>query len=98
VQLYLIAFRLLLDYSDVEPNPARDPRVKLPKRVREEPKPPPAEHVLAILDQIHDPVRRLLFVMLEQGALRLGEAVHLRWGDLDPDWSPAAAAPVGDEA
>jgi integrase len=83
VQLYLIAFRLLLDYAGADPNPARDLRVKLPKRVREEPKPPPAEHVLAILDQIHDPVRRLLFVTLEQGALRLGEAVSLRWGDVD---------------
>jgi integrase len=80
---YLIAFRLLLDHAGVDPNPARDPRVKLPKRVREEPTPPPAEHVLAILDAIHDPRRRLLFVTIEQGALRLGEAVHLRWGDVD---------------
>lgn len=37
VQLYLLTFRLLLDYAQVEPNPARDPRVKLPKQVREEP-------------------------------------------------------------
>jgi hypothetical protein len=34
VQLYLIAFRLLLDYVGLEENPARDPRVKLPKRTR----------------------------------------------------------------
>ena len=34
---YLIAFRLLLDHVGVEPNVARDPRVKLPKQVREEP-------------------------------------------------------------
>jgi len=80
---YLIAFRLLLDHVGVEPNPARDPRVKLPKRVREEPTPTPAEHVIAILDEIRDPLRRLLFVTLEQGALRLGEAVALRWGDVD---------------
>ena len=26
---------------------------------------------------------RLLFVTIEQGALRLGEAVSLRWGDVD---------------
>src|SRR5262249_25593253 len=48
IQLYLLTFRLLLDYASVDPNPARDPRVKLPKRVREEPTPPPAEHVEAI--------------------------------------------------
>ncbi len=80
---YLILFRLLLDYAAVDPNTARDPRVKLPKRVREEPAPPPAEHVLAILAEIHDPTRRLLFTVIEQGALRLGEAVSLRWGDVD---------------
>ena len=67
----------------LDPNPARDPRVKLPKRVREEPTRPPAEHVLSILNEIHDPLRRIMFITLEQGALRLGEAVHLRWGDVD---------------
>jgi integrase len=82
VQLYLIAMRLLLDFASVDPNPARDPRVKLPKRVREEPAPPPAEHFTAILAAL--PVRfRLLFVVIEQGALRLGEAVGLRWADVD---------------
>jgi integrase len=82
VQLYLIAFRLLLDYADVDPNPARDPRVKLPKRVREEPQPPSSEHLLAILDAMGEKYR-LLFVTIEQGALRLGEAVNLKWGDVD---------------
>ena len=57
--------------------------MKLPKHVREEPSPPSAEHVLAILAEIHDPLRRLLFVVIEQGALRVGEAIQLRWGDVD---------------
>jgi integrase len=82
VQLYLIAFRLLLDYCGVDPNPARDPRVKLPKRSRVEPSPPSAEYLLAILDAMGERWR-LLFVTIEQGALRLGEAVHLRWADVD---------------
>jgi integrase len=82
VQQYLIAFRLLLDYAGLEENPARDPRVKLPKRVREEPNPPTGEQLLAILDAI-GPKWRLLFVTIEQGALRLGEAVGLRWADVD---------------
>ncbi|MBA2359398.1 MAG: site-specific integrase [Actinobacteria bacterium] len=80
---YLIAFRLLLDHADVDPNPARDPRIKTPKHVREEPAPPSGEHVLAILAEIHDPLRRLLFTVIEQGAMRLGEAVNLTWGDVD---------------
>jgi integrase len=83
VRLYATALKVLLDYVGCDPNPGRDPRVKLPKRVREEPTPPPAEHVLAILEAIHDPVRRLLFITIEQGALRLGEAVGLRWADVD---------------
>jgi integrase len=82
VQQYVIALRLLLDYTGAEPNVARDPRVKLPKQVREEPQPPSAEHMLAILKAI-GPRWRLLFVTIEQGALRLGEAASLRWGDVD---------------
>ena len=82
VQLYVLTFRLLLDYVGVEPNVARDPRVKLPKQTREEPNPPGAEHVEAILAALG--VKwRLLFITIEQGALRLGEAVSLRWRDVD---------------
>ena len=82
VGLYLLTFRLLLDYAGVDPNPARDPRVKKPKLVREEPNPPSAEHVEAILAAL-GAKWRLLFVTVEQGALRLGEAVSLRWQDVD---------------
>lgn len=79
---YLIAFRLLLDHVGLEPNVARDPRVKLPKRVREEANPPSAEHTEAILEVLGERWR-LLFVTIEQGALTLGEAVGLRWADVD---------------
>jgi integrase len=82
VRLYVVAFRLLLEFAACDPNPARDPRVKLPKQIREEPSPPPANHVEAILEAMSDRYR-LLFVTIEQGALRLGEAVSLRWGDVD---------------
>ena len=79
---YLIAFRLLLDHVGLDPNAARDPRVKLPKHVREEPNPPSAEHTEAILGALGEKWR-LLLVTIEQGALRLGEAVSLRWADVD---------------
>jgi integrase len=82
VQLHLVVLRLLLVYVGLHENPARDPRVKLPKRVREEPQPPPAEHVQVILEALGQKWR-LLFITIEQGALRLGEAVRLRWGDVD---------------
>jgi integrase len=82
VQLYLIAFRLLLDFAGLEENPARDARVKLPKHEREEPQPPTGEQFAAILEAMGEKYR-LLFITIEQGALRLGEAVGLRWGDVD---------------
>jgi integrase len=82
VRLYLLTFRLLLDFAQVEPNPARDPRVKLPKQTREEPNPPSAEHFLAIINSMGEKWR-LLFLTIEQGGLRLGEAVGLRWADVD---------------
>ena len=82
MQLYLISLRLLLDFVGLDENAARDPRVKLPKRTREEPQPPSADQYLAILTAL-GPKWRLLFVTIEQGALRLGEAVALRWADVD---------------
>jgi hypothetical protein len=50
--VYVIAARLLFDFAAVDPNPARDPNVRLPKHVHVEPTPPFAEHVLAILDEL----------------------------------------------
>jgi integrase len=83
VRLYKTHFAALLDYIALDPNPAKDGRVKVPKRVSQEPNPPTAEHFLAILDAIPRTTRRILFIVMEQGALRLGEAVGLRWGDVD---------------
>jgi integrase len=82
VRLYATTLKVLLDYVGCDPNPARDKRVRMPKRVREEPTPPSREHVEAILAAI-PAKRRLLFVLIEQGGLRLGEAVGLTWGDVD---------------
>jgi integrase len=79
---YLIAFRLLLDHVGLDPNVARDPRVKLPKQIRDEPQPPSREHFEAIVEAL-GAKWKLLFITIEQGALRLGEAVHLRWADVD---------------
>lgn len=82
VKLYVAALRLLFDFAGVEPNPARDSRVRLPKMEREEPNPPSAEHWEAILGAV-DARHRLLLVTVEQGGMRVGEAVGLRWGDVD---------------
>jgi integrase len=82
VAQYLDCFKVFLDFVGVEPNPARDPRVKLPKRVTEEANPPSDEHFLAIVDKLLARWR-LFFITIEQGGLRIGEAVSLRWADVD---------------
>jgi integrase len=82
VRLYVVALRMLFDYVGVADNPARDPRVKLPKNIREEPQPPSAKHLEAILRAV-DAKHRLPVVPVEQGGMRVGEAVSLRWGDVD---------------
>jgi hypothetical protein len=54
VKRYWGTFRLLLDFCEVDPNPARDRRIKLPSVVQDEPTPPTAKQFLAILDKITD--------------------------------------------
>ena len=82
VAQYLDVFKVIMDFVGVEPNPARDPKVKLPRRVTEEANPPSDAHFLAILEALL-PRWRLFFVTIEQGGLRIGEAASLRWGDVD---------------
>ena len=79
---YFATHRLILDFAGVEPNPARDPRVKLPKVVSEEARPPSGEHFLALLDRMA-PRWRLPLIVLEQTAMRVGELSSLTWGDVD---------------
>jgi integrase len=82
VRRYTATLRLILDYAGVDPNPARDGRVRLPTIVTEEPQPPTAKQFLAILDKT--PTRwRLPFVLIEQTGMTVGEASSLAWGDVD---------------
>lgn len=82
VSRYFSTLAQLLDFCGVDPNPARDKRVKLPTVEYEEPQPPPADHVIAILD--FSPRRwRLPFVVLEQTAMNVGELETLEWRDVD---------------
>lgn len=73
--------RHVLDHAGVYPNPARDPRIKLPRQERDETEPPPAEHVIALAHAL--PGRYVLPVaVLEQTGMRLNE-LGLQWGDVD---------------
>ena len=79
---YVSTLRQVLDYAELEPNVARDRRVKLPPVVRDEPEPPDANHVLAILARL-TPRWRLAFVTAEQTGMRVGEIASVRWADVD---------------
>jgi len=79
---YLATFRLLLDHAGVEPNPARDKRVKLPKVSVAEIEPPSAEQVETIVANVK-PRWRLPLRTLEQSGMRVGELAALEWRDVD---------------
>src|SRR5262245_50204588 len=76
VRRYVATLRLLLDYAGVDPNPARDKRVKLPTVVVEEPCPPTAGQFLTMLDHMQAR-HRLPFVLIEQTGITIGEASSL---------------------
>jgi integrase len=89
---YTGTLKMVLDYSGVEPNPARDRRIRYPVAEREIITPPSDKHVLAMLD--HMPRgRRLFFAFLEQDGGRLGEHIAFTWGDVDQEDSRILARP-----
>jgi integrase len=83
VEKWVTTFRLVLDFAGVDPNPARDRRVKLPGYVREEPVPPTSRQYLAILEQLRPARHRLPVVLIEQTGMRIAEVLELTWGDMD---------------
>jgi integrase len=79
---YLATLRQILDFVGVDPNPARDGRVKLPRIETAIVEPPSAEQVETII--AHVPRRwRLPLRVLEQTGLRVGELRDLEWRDVD---------------
>jgi integrase len=79
---YIATLRLVLDFAEAEPNPARDKRVKLPELEAEEINPPTAKQFLAVLDKVTKQWV-LPLVVLEQVGMRSNEAATLTWGDVD---------------
>jgi integrase len=82
VKKYVNVLKLVLDFAGVEPNPARDNRVKLPKVVDLEPNPPTGKQFLTILDNVGEQWV-LPFVTQEQTGTYLDEILSLTWGDID---------------
>lgn len=79
----LTALAQVLDYAGVKDNPARDRvHVRLPRQEREEPTPPTADQIEAVLPLM--PSRYALAVLvLDATGMRVGEVEALLAGDLD---------------
>jgi integrase len=79
---YWATHRLILDFAGVDPNPARDKAVKLPRIEQVQKQPPSAAHFEQMLRAM-PPRYWLPLITIEQTAMRVGEAESLAWGDVD---------------
>jgi integrase len=82
IRRYLATLRAVLDFAEVDPNPARDPRVKLPREEHVPVVPPTAGEVETIIANV-PPRWRLGLRTLEQTGMRVGELHALEWQDVD---------------
>jgi integrase len=73
---------MILDHHGIQPNPARDPRVKLPREEKRELTPPSADDVLVVYGLLPT-LYRLPLLVLDATGMRVGELEQLVWGDVD---------------
>lgn len=73
---------MILDHHGVQPNPARDPRIKMPREDKAELNPPSAGDVLAVYELLPS-AYRLPLLVLDATGMRVGELESLVWGDVD---------------
>lgn len=82
VKRYVTTLRQVLDFAGVDPNPARDPGVKLPRVERTEVEPPTAGEVELIVANV-TARWRLPIRILEATGARIGELCAVDWTDVD---------------
>ena len=79
---YVGTLRRVLDYAGVEPNPARDRHVRLPRDTRDVIEPPSAADVETIIANV-PPRWRLAIQVLAETGMRASELCDLEWRDVD---------------
>jgi integrase len=84
IRQYLSTLRAVLDYAGLtgQQNPARDPRLRLPRQERELVEPPTGADVEKIVAHVPKRKRLALRALAETG-MRVGEAHALEWQDVD---------------
>jgi integrase len=82
VRRYIATLRSILDFAGVDPNPARDDRVRLPRQESVPVEPPSAGEVEAIIANAPQRHRLAVRTLAETG-MRVGELCALAWGDVD---------------
>jgi integrase len=71
-----------LDHAQLEPNPARDRRIRLPRQQRVQIVPPETAHVEEVVRAL--PARyRLPVLALDATGMRISELLEMTWGDVD---------------
>jgi integrase len=76
------ALAMVFDYCDVDPNPARDKRIRLPKERRPHVPPPLAEHVERVAEVL--PLHHVVpFLIIDECGPRVNELATAKIGDLD---------------
>jgi integrase len=82
IRQYVSVMRQVLDFADVEPNPANSPKLKVPALAAEEVSPPGTLEWEAIRERLPNVVL-LAARLIECDALRISEARLLTFGDVD---------------
>lgn len=76
------ALAMVLDHERINPNPARDPSVKLPREEPEEVQPPSADDVATVY-RLVPAKHRLALLWLDWSGARVASVDHVLVGDYD---------------
>lgn len=83
IRQYVGILRQVLDHAELEPNPARSRKIRLPRETGEEPVPPSSREWQLIREHVSDEKKLLALRLIECLGLRISEAMQLTHADID---------------